>query len=445
MKRATLTLTLWLSVLTAAIVSLGGCGDRHTEANEIAEADGQTVTGELWAHTNEVKEVPLLGVTFHGLIHASGIQLATSWTIYDGEGNYVTTMTDSPHPLQLNPRDFYFATLHMVHLQDFDIDLQYLLDERPYITMSFTTDHPPIGHSRPPRHYPPQTISVTRWRAEYLGRPEAEGEAVETIFREDLAAAWIFPYAIPFIDDGHDYIYVIEAWWPQGRSQYVFRVNSGTSHAEADYAGANISHASSFATWPPEGISEYGWLAATEFLSGFTYMHLEGLYGTYYYADYFKLFDFENSGIPDIIILFQQVSGWHDRLYRIFRYYGGAYRMLEMMAFTADGQHLPQVDFGRDHKLFIDAEERILSFANADYLGAGYDHLVFVDNRVEFHRIAASDGYNWEEWDAHHWGIWEDGPQGRVLADSWIKHNPTIFGTDITLTPIKPLDITYLE
>jgi len=246
------------------------------------------------------------------------------------------------------------------------------------------------------------------------------------------------------------------------------------------------------------GLSEYGWQVAVDFLRDFTslFAGIDGLYTAgrvtelyfshdrhsryaffdmygnpitdepwiytmrfernwygepyipysyeHYYANYFSLFDFDNTGIPDIIIHFSQTfCGCYASFYRVFRYVDGAYKMLGMTAFS-NNEQLDWVSFGSIHELFIAVDGRVITFINCVLFGAEYNHIVISD-RVELHRIAlTTDNYDWaewsEKWDLHHWEIWEQTPYGHILVSSWRDYNPTIFGTDISLTPLHPFE-----
>ena len=160
-------------------------------------------------------------------------------------------------------------------------------------------------------------------------------------------------------------------------------------------------------------------------------------YDSIHYANYFKLFDFDNDGIPEILMHFNQTfEGCYGGFYRIFKYINGAYRMLEMAAF-ADGEELPWVHFGSVHDLFMDEGGRIITLLDSEMTGFEYTQLIFANNRVEFHHLIMPE-HTWEEWRAHHWSVWENTANGYEMTDSWIFHNPVIFGTDISISLFQP-------
>ena len=114
--------------------------------------------------------------------------------------------------------------------------------------------------------------------------------------------------------------------------------------------------------------------------------------------------------------------------------------------YFADGEELPWVHFGTGHEIFIDIDGRIITFTNNEMQGQEYAHLIFANGRVELHFIARLDHDwqgSWQEWQDHHWKEWEltsDGHRIGVLLDSWMFHNPTIFGTDIPIKLLQPLE-----
>jgi len=72
------------------------------------------------------------------------------------------------------------------------------------------------------------------------------------------------------------------------------------------------------------------------------------------YADYFSLFDFDGSGIPDIIMHFRQTfEGDYGGFNSIFRYIDGEYVMLDMDSFYTDGTDRQWVHFGSSHDLSL--------------------------------------------------------------------------------------------
>jgi len=163
---------------------------------------------------------------------------------------------------------------------------------------------------------------------------------------------------------------------------------------------------------------------------GFDTVHIY-LYA-HHYASYFLLFDFDNSGMLDIIVHFQQTSldTCYYGFYEIYRYVDGAFTLFEMH---------PPGWVGSGHVFFTDAEGRLIIFTNNKMIGEGYAHIVFTANRAELHFID-TPYYSWEEWEAHHWTEWESTPRGHVLVSSWRDYHPTIFGTDIALTPLNPFE-----
>jgi len=161
---------------------------------------------------------------------------------------------------------------------------------------------------------------------------------------------------------------------------------------------------------------------------------------SHHYANYFKLFDFNGNGIPDILMHFQQTfEGCYGGFYRIFRYIDGEYRMLEMAAYTNREQQ-PWINFGSSHELFVDANDRIITFIDSELTDMKYEHLRFVGDRAELHRIVNIDYNNMEEWREHHWQTWRHTSNGYEMVDSWMFYKPTIFGTDIAIRPLQAFE-----
>ena len=168
------------------------------------------------------------------------------------------------------------------------------------------------------------------------------------------------------------------------------------------------------------------------------------------YANYFRLFNFDNNGIPVILVHFNQTfDGGYAGFYRIFRYVDGQYRMLEMRSYN-NGEETQWPWLGSFHEFFYDNEGRIITFISSEYGGLfRYEHLVLTDHRAELHLITEMTEYIsavWQAWHEHHWEYWPPSPEPhghRERADSWIFHNPAIFGTNIPLTLFEPL--TALE
>lgn len=170
-------------------------------------------------------------------------------------------------------------------------------------------------------------------------------------------------------------------------------------------------------------------------------------WATHHFAEYFRLFDFDGSGIPDILIHFRQIfEGGYAGFYRIFRYIDGEYRMLEMAAYDKNGEPLPdwQAWIGQGHELLQDSYDRLIVFVNSEYHGLlRYHHLVFIDTHAELHLVVEPDNEQLLEWQKHHWPgfvVTEEGWHDWANATSWLeKDYPTIFGTDIVLARIPSL------
>jgi len=119
-------------------------------------------------------------------------QLTNDWSVVDEKGDGFSYCADSFHPLQ--KRDGYG-------------DVTLSLHNSGIVKFMFTDN------------YPPQSVSVQRWNAEYAGTESTEvwdkGEPVPVNVNTFTA-----------FDDGQDYIYEVYAKWPEGDSWYVFRLDS---------------------------------------------------------------------------------------------------------------------------------------------------------------------------------------------------------------------------
>ena len=157
-----------------------------------------------------------------------------------------------------------------------------------------------------------------------------------------------------------------------------------------------------------------------------------------YFVNYFMLFDFDDTGIPDIVMHFHQTfEGCYGGFYRIFRYFDGEYRMLDAVQYQPDGENWGWVLFGSSNSFFTDADGRIITFIDSALSGAEYTHLILTDTHSELHTLPIE--FDWNAWVEHHWQNWQKNQYGQmVLIDSWINHNPVIFGTNIAITPLLP-------
>ena len=181
-------------------------------------------------------------------------------------------------------------------------------------------------------------------------------------------------------------------------------------------------------------------------------VHHESDWTTYHFADYFRLFDFDGSGVPDIFIHFMQTFvGGYAGFYRIFRYVDGEYRMLEIKAFDEYGELLPRwmgAWIGRAHEILRDSYGRLIVFIDSMYHGMEfYQQLILTETHAELHFlpvVTVFDYETWLDWQKHHWpGFVQRGPGWSDWSDavSWLDYcpNPTIFGTDITIERVESL------
>jgi beta-lactamase regulating signal transducer with metallopeptidase domain len=145
------------------------------------------------------EKTPLLDVS---LISANSIeqrvraaQLTNDWYVEDENGDGFGYAADSFHPLQKS--------------DGYDEVTLFLYDGESEIKLSFSDN------------YPPQSISVQRWNAEYAGSDSVDvwdnGEPIQ-----------VNGTAFYITDDRQDYIYEVSAKWQEGDSWYVFRVNGAS-------------------------------------------------------------------------------------------------------------------------------------------------------------------------------------------------------------------------
>jgi len=154
------------------------------------------------------------------------------------------------------------------------------------------------------------------------------------------------------------------------------------------------------------------------------YVHEMGLYP---FGDWteivlpirFYLYDFNNTGIPDIIVypglLADGVGPWSPYA-TLYRYMNGSY-----IAFTIDA----------NTNFFYDQNDDIIAFVDFHHyfdIHGHYSRLSFTSYGIETRRIITSRN-NEERWHQHHsWPYFHEDP------------NPVMFGSDETLTRIHPLD-----
>ncbi|MCL2322717.1 MAG: DUF4829 domain-containing protein [Oscillospiraceae bacterium] len=123
------------------------------------------------------------------------IQLTTSWLFIDKNGIGKGYSSDSAHPLQMSPNDFKEATLSLDNTSK-------------KIEMLFSDN------------YPPESVSVQRWPAEYA---TGNHDIADIVNKGEPAQ--VNGNKIDISNDGHDYIYEVYAKWEQGSSYYTFCVS----------------------------------------------------------------------------------------------------------------------------------------------------------------------------------------------------------------------------
>jgi len=227
---------------------------------------------------------------------------------------------------------------------------------------------------------------------------------------------WDFDWRIARIVEGY---YTWESWSAEAdtgiRPEIIF-VNSYIYGHEPGFFDRNGNR-----------IADVPWLT----LIHETYWH---------FADHFSLFDFNGSGIPDIIIHFRQTftgqgyAGFH----QILRYIDGEFVILEPH-FEGDSIWMGLSTW---HRLFVDKNGRIITLLDDMKSGFQYNILEIVGNKATFRVLPLPRFDGWYRyWQNHHWFLWETVPRHyreNVLVGSWLDNNPTIFGTDIAITPLDP-------
>ena len=156
----------------------------------------------------------------------------------------------------------------------------------------------------------------------------------------------------------------------------------------------------------------------------------------YNFADYFKLFNFGNNGIPDIVVHFQQTAETcYMGFSEIFRYIDGEFKRLEMVTYTIEGERFTGAGLGTFHEFLLDTDGRVITFIDDGMVSIGtYANIIFENGIAEFHKITTTDFHDGEYWQEHHWSMLGATSGNPVTIDSWLFHTPTIIGTDINMT-----------
>ena len=158
------------------------------------------------------RRTPLLyvSVTVEGspIQHFQTLQLSNSWSPIKPDGlirpGYCAS---SVHPLDVWALDF----LAWLDWDDDAVTIK-LNGASGEIELIFSDD------------FPPHTVYARRWPAKFSAPVNDGGADMDLWFQYEPVE--INGNIIRINDDGSDYIYEIDAIWPQGRSSYTFRVDS---------------------------------------------------------------------------------------------------------------------------------------------------------------------------------------------------------------------------
>ena len=149
------------------------------------------------------ESAPRLDVVFTGNNvseqRVQAIQLTTSWSVTYEDGTGRGYEADSAHALQVRLIDYDTATLNIGGAGG-------------RINLLFSDD------------YPPQSVSVKRWNAEYATGSQ---DIMGVLDKSDYVEA--SDGFIVAISDGFDYIYEVYATWANGSSYYAFRLECSPS------------------------------------------------------------------------------------------------------------------------------------------------------------------------------------------------------------------------
>jgi len=132
------------------------------------------------------------------------IQLTNNWYVIDEDGNGFAYGIDCAHAMQLDEETYAMATF-------------FLAGASGIINIRFTDD------------FPPQSISVIRWNADYVTGSQDIGHILD-IGESVIINGDTFSIS----NDGITYIYEVYATWPDnGSSWYAFRVE--TNNGKVDF------------------------------------------------------------------------------------------------------------------------------------------------------------------------------------------------------------------
>ena len=148
------------------------------------------------------------------------------------------------------------------------------------------------------------------------------------------------------------------------------------------------------------------------------------------YATDFALFDFDNNGIPEIIIDYYGGDFGCASGSTMFKFIDGEYRKVVVMP-RISGDDLSYR--WRGGLYYFDNEGNLVSYANPEGYSS-YDYIVFDGGNAKFNRIAELSWGEKRMWENYVTGA-SNIPENDI--DLRISHN--IPGSKIRITPIKPL------
>jgi len=194
MKKLITIYILCISVLFA----VAGCTTQNSGRSNSNEAFEASPSGDIYGAPEKAPGLNVCILQDNIIVQCTvAVQLTTSWSLNFEDGTGTGYESDSPHALQIGAGYYNASTLR-------------LTDSHGIIEMQFSDD------------YPPQSISVERWKADYAAGSQDINELINRGEPVEVSG-----YKFNVIDDENDYIYSIYARWPEnGTSRYAFRLES---------------------------------------------------------------------------------------------------------------------------------------------------------------------------------------------------------------------------